>query len=89
LDVWRYPLIPLRVPKIEDLRADPFERGEYEGIDYDHWMIDRGFLFVPAQAIVAQFLMSFREFPPRQRPASFGVDQAMEALQKATGSAGD
>ena len=89
MDVWRYPLIPLRVPKLEDLRADPFERGEIEGIDYDHWMIDRAFLFVPAQAIVGQFLMSFREFPPRQRPASFSVDQAMEALLKATGAAGD
>jgi len=89
MDVWRYPLIPLRVPKLEDLRADPFERGEIEGIDYDHWMIDRAFLFVPAQAIVGQFLMSFREFPPRQRPASFSVDQAMEALLKATGAGGD
>jgi arylsulfatase A-like enzyme len=79
--VWGNPLIPLRVPLIEDLRADPYERASYEASDYDHWMIDRVYLLVPAQAIVGKFLMTFKAFPPRQSPASFGVDQVMEKLR--------
>jgi arylsulfatase len=82
--VWSEPLIPLRVPLIEDLRADPFERASYEASDYDHWMIDRVYALVPAQAFVAKFLMTFREFPPRQKPASFSLDQVMQKLNSAT-----
>ena len=82
LDVWRDPLVVLRVPLIEDLRADPFERASYEASDYDHWMLDRAYLLVPAQAIVGRFLMTFKQFPPRQSPASFGIDQVMKKLQE-------
>ena len=46
--VWETPFIPLRVPKLFDLHADPFERAEYEGIDYSHWRLDRVYLIVPA-----------------------------------------
>jgi arylsulfatase A-like enzyme len=81
-NVWANPLISLRVPLIEDLRADPYERASYEASDYDHWMIDRVYLLVPAQAIVGKFLMTFKEFPPRQSPASFGVDQVMQKLRE-------
>ena len=80
--MWRDPLIVLRVPLIEDLRADPYERASYEASDYDHWMIDRAFLMVPAQALVGRFLMTFKDFPPRQSPASFGIDQVMEKLRQ-------
>ena len=45
---------------------------------YDKWMVDRAFLLVPAQAIVGEFLKTFKEFPPRQKPASFSIDQALE-----------
>jgi len=76
------PLVVLRVPLIEDLRADPYERASYEASDYDHWMLDRAYLLVPAQAIVGKFLMTFKEFPPRQSPASFGIDQVMKKLQE-------
>jgi arylsulfatase len=68
------------------LHADPFERADIESGAYERWFIDRAFLLVPAQAVVAQFLASFREFPPRQKPASFSVDQALEALRN--GAAG-
>ena len=79
--VWSNPLIPLRVPLIEDLHADPYERASYEASDYDHWMIDRVYLLVPAQAYVAKFLMTFKDFPPRQKPSSFSMDQVMEKLR--------
>jgi len=84
--VWETPFVPLRVPKLFDLHADPFERAEYEGIDYSHWRADRIFLLVPAQAYVANWLSTFKEFPPRQRPASFNLNQVMTQLTNAGGS---
>jgi hypothetical protein len=81
LDVWSKPLQQLRVPKLVNLRSDPFERGMYEAGDYVRWFVEHAFVVVPAQAIVAQHLQSFQEFPPRQRPGSFSVEQALEKLR--------
>ncbi len=80
LDVWQEALVPLRLPKLFTLRGDPFERGDHDGIDYPRWRVDRAFALVPAQAFVMRWLQSFKEFPPRQKPASFGIDQVMEKL---------
>lgn len=72
LDVWREPFVRLRAPKIFNLRSDPFERADFDAtMSYDKWMADRAFLLVPAQAIVAEYLKTFENFPPRQKPASF------------------
>ena len=72
--VWETPFVSLRVPKLFDLHADPFERAEMEAIDYSHWRIDRIFLLTPAQAFVGQWLTSFKQFPPRRsRPASISA----------------
>ncbi len=74
---------PLRAPKIYNLRSDPFERGDEDGsVFYDKWMTDRAFLLVPAQAIVGEFLTTFQEFPPRQKPASFSIDYALEKARQ-------
>lgn len=84
LGVWREPMVALRAPKLFNLRSDPFERGDEDGsMFYDRWMADRAFLLVPAQAIVAEFLKTFQEFPPRQRPASFSIDQALDKAREA------
>jgi arylsulfatase A-like enzyme len=81
LGVWREPFVSMRIPKIFNLRSDPFERADEDAtVFYDKWMVDRAFLLVPAQAIVGEFLKTFEEFPPRQKPASFSIDQAMEKL---------
>jgi arylsulfatase len=83
LDVWREPLVGLRVPKIYNLRSDPFERADVDAeMFYGKWMMDRAFLLVPAQAIVGAYLKTFEEFPPRQRPASFSIDQAVEKARE-------
>jgi arylsulfatase A-like enzyme len=79
-DVWQEKFDELRVPKLFTVRGDPFERADYESIGYDRWRIDHVFLLVPAQAYVASWLQSFREFPPRQRPASFSLDRVMESI---------
>jgi arylsulfatase len=86
-DVWQEPFVFLRLPKIFNLRSDPFEKGDQIGIGYDKWRIDRTFLLVPAQAYVARFLATFKEFPPSQKAGSFSLEQVMETLQAApTGS---
>ena len=47
---------------------------------YDDWFLDRVYLLVPAQAYVAEFLATFKEYPPRQKPGSFNLEQVMEKL---------
>ena len=83
LDVWQHPLVTLRFPKLFCLRTDPYERADHEVADYDHWRVDHAFVLVPAQGYVAGHLDTFKEFPPRQKPGSFSLDQVLEALQSA------
>ena len=85
--VWQDPFVPLRLPKIFNLRSDPFEMGDRVGIGYAKWRIDRTFLLVPAQQIVGQFIATFKEYPPSQKVGSFSLDQVLEKLQQ-SGSSG-
>ena len=82
LQVWAEPLTVLRVPKIFNLRLDPYERADVTSNTYFDWLLDHAFMLVPAQQYVGQFLMTFKDFPPRQKAASFSVDQVMEMLQR-------
>jgi arylsulfatase len=84
--VWMEPFVPLRVPLIENLRRDPYERATITSNTYFDWLLDRAFLLVPAQAYVAQFLESFKEFPPRQKAASFSLDEVMEKMKAPAGA---
>lgn len=79
IGVWRDAFTTLRAPKLFNLRADPFERGD-ESIEYEKWFFDRAFVVVPSQAIVAKWLTSFQDFPIRQKPASFNLDDVMAKL---------
>jgi arylsulfatase len=78
--VWMEPFVPLRVPLIFNLRRDPYERASITSNTYFDWLIDRAYLLVPAQQYVGRFLQSFAEYPPRQKAASFSLDQVMEKL---------
>ncbi|MGD8699348.1 MAG: arylsulfatase [Gemmatimonadales bacterium] len=78
--VWMEPFVPLRVPLILNLRRDPYERAPITSNTYFDWVLDRAYLLVPAQTYVGNFLATFREFPPRQKAASFSLDQVMEML---------
>lgn len=82
LDVWSEPFTPLRMPRLINLRQDPFERAPIEAMDYDRWFAEHLFMIYPAQAEVARFLNSFREYPQRQRPASFSIDQIVEQFMR-------
>jgi arylsulfatase A-like enzyme len=79
--VWMEPFVPLRVPLIENLRRDPYERASITSNTYYDWLLDRAFLLVPAQAYVGNFLATFKDYPPRQKAASFSLDQVMEKMQ--------
>jgi len=83
--IWAEPFVVLRVPKLFHLRRDPYERADITSNTYWDWMIDRAFAIYGSQALVAQFMQTFQQFPPRQKAASFTVDQAMEKLQTPTG----
>jgi len=83
-DVWQEPMVPLRFPKLFDLRADPFEQAEESGA-WEKWRIDHAFLFVPAQAYVGQHLQTYLSYPPRQKPGSFSMEQVLEKLQEGGG----
>ena len=82
LRIWAEPFTPLRVPKMFDLRADPYERADITSNTYYDWVMDRAYLVVPAQAAIAKFLGTFKEFPPAQRPASFSIDQIEEQIHR-------
>jgi arylsulfatase len=80
LRTWAEPFVPLRIPLMFNLRRDPYERAQTTSNTYYDWLLDRAFLLVPAQAYVAEFLKTFQEYPPRQKAASFTLDQVMESL---------
>ncbi len=86
LKAWAEPFVPLRVPLLFNLRRDPYERATLTSNTYYDWLLDHVFFFVPAQAYVGDFLETFKEFPPRQKAASFSLDQVMEKLQTSGGS---
>jgi arylsulfatase len=81
IDVWQDPFVPLRLPKIFNLRSDPFETADHEAMDYERWRVEHLFMMVPAQQYVGRFLATFKEFPPRQKSGSFSIDQVLETLQ--------
>ena len=87
LEVWAEPFTTLRVPKLFNLRTDPFERADTTSNTYWDWYISKAYMILAAQAIVADFLATFEDFPPRQKAASFTIDQALEKMEDAVSGA--
>lgn len=88
LQVWAEPFTPLRVPKLYNLRTDPFERADTTSNTYYDWFLDHDYLVLAATALVVPFLETFKEFPPRQKAASFTIDQALQKMHDAASGAG-
>jgi arylsulfatase len=86
--VWANPFTNLRLPKIFNLRMDPYERADVTSNTYYDWLIDHAFILVPSQDYVGQFLMTFRDYPQRQKAASFNMDEVLSRLKEASGSEG-
>lgn len=81
LQIWAEPFVPLRVPKIFNLRTDPYERADITSNTYWDWVLDHVFMLYPLQPMVGEFLASFQDYPPRQHAASFTIDQVVEKIQ--------
>ena len=80
--VWMEPLDKLRVPLIFNMRRDPFERAQENSNTYYDWVISHAFLLYEMQAVVAAQIEDFEKFPPRQKPASFNLDEVMRQVQQ-------
>lgn len=85
LEIWAAPFVCRRLPKMFNLRLDPYERADITSNTYYDWTIQRAFLIVPAQVIVEQFVETFRDFPPRQKPSSFSVNEVLATMSNAHG----
>jgi arylsulfatase A-like enzyme len=88
LQVWADPFVPLRVPKIFNLRTDPYEFADTTSNTYWQWVLENVFLVYPAQTLAAQFIATFKEFPPAQKAATFTLGDALEKMSSAA-SGGD
>ena len=87
LNVWQQPFTVLRAPMVAHLRMDPFERAQHENaMGFQRWYLEHMFVIAPAAAYIGQWLQSFREFPPRQKPGSFNLDRVMEAVTSNAGT---
>ena len=82
LRIWAEPFTALRVPKMFDLRSDPYERADITSNTYYDWLFSHAFIVVPVQARAAEFLATFKDYPPSQRAASFSIDQIMDKMKK-------
>jgi arylsulfatase len=80
LQIWSEPFVTGRIPKLFNLRTDPFERADITSNTYWDWYMSKVYLLIPIQAVVGQFLATFQDFPPRQKAASFTIDQVMEKM---------
>ena len=83
LAIWGEPFVATRLPLLYNLRTDPFERADVTSNTYWDWFIERGFLALAAQGVVAEFLSTFVDFPPRMEAASFTIDQVQDKLEAA------
>jgi arylsulfatase A-like enzyme len=88
MQCWAEPFVSLRLPKMFNLRRDPFERADDSSNTYWDWLISHEYLIYAMQAVVATQLTEFEAFPPRQKAASFNLDAVMRQLEDAGGSAG-
>jgi arylsulfatase A-like enzyme len=87
LGCWLEPLVPLRAPKVFNLRRDPFERADENSNSYYDWMLSHAYLIYGMQGLVAQQIEDFVKFPPRQKPAAFNLDAVMRQLEAAESGA--
>jgi len=85
MQLWAEPFVPLRMPKIFNLRRDPFERADENANSYWDWYLEHVFVIYPMQALAAEQIQSFIEFPPRQKPAAFNLDTVLERMEDAAG----
>ena len=88
IQVWAEPFTRLRLPKIFNLRTDPYECADITSNTYYDWMLHNAYFIYAAQFVAGKFAETFKEFPPAQKPASFTIDDALVKMNEAAGGAG-
>jgi hypothetical protein len=86
LEIWAEPFTVLRIPKLFNLRTDPYERADITSNTYWDWYLSKDYMLLAAQAVIQPFLDTFKEFPPRQRAATFTIDQALQKMEQSFNS---
>jgi arylsulfatase len=84
MGVWGEPFVRLRLPKIFNLRTDPFERADFTSNSYYEWFIYHAYILYGAYAIADKFAATFKDFPPVQKPNTFTIDDALEKMAQAS-----
>ena len=84
--IWSNPFTSLRIPLMFNLRTDPYERANITSNTYYDWLLDHAYLLVPAQDYVGQFLMTLKDYPPRQKAGAFNMDEVLQNLKESGGS---
>lgn len=82
LNIWQDPFVCLRFPKVFNLRMDPYERADITSDQYNDWLVKNAYLVGIATMKASEFLETFINYPPSQKPASFSVDQVESAVHK-------
>ncbi len=80
MEIWRYPMTKLRAPMLIDLLSDPYEYAPSNAAAWEDWYVKRAFLILPAVEKVAKYLATYKDFPPRQAPATFSIDEVIKTL---------
>ncbi len=86
MEIWRQPMTNLRAPVTVDLMTDPYEYSIDGSINYEKWLMDHAFVILPAVEKVGKYLETYKQYPPRQKPASFSIDQVIEKLNASIGT---
>jgi arylsulfatase len=86
LEVWAEPFIRLRLPKIFNLRTDPYEFADITSNTYWDWVIHNAYFIYLAQFAAGKFAETFKEFPAVQKPNTFTVDDALAKMSEAAGA---
>jgi arylsulfatase A-like enzyme len=86
MQLWAEPFVRLRMPKVFNLRMDPYERADFTSNSYWDWCLHNMYFLYAAQAAAAKFVETFKEFPPVQKPGSFTIDDAMAKMSEVAGS---
>ena len=84
--IWAEPFVSLRLPKLFNLRTDPYERADITSNTYYDWLIDRPYLLLAAQPYVGKFISTFKDYPPSQTPAAFNLDDVMKKMSEGGGN---
>ena len=83
MQLWAEPFTRLRLPKLFNLRTDPYEYADITSNSYYEWFLYHTYILFGAWTIADKWAATFKEFPPLQRANTFTIDDALRVMQDA------